>query len=151
MLEYLKKIFFPAENDSSTVSDEVRLQVATCALFIEMAKADGNFTNEEKEKIISIMKSFFNLEEEYVNELIEYAEEDIKESISLYEFTTILDSTLTRDQKYEIMKNMYRLIYLDEKLDMYEDQLVKRIGGMLNLDFQDIIAAKLEVKKENNL
>jgi uncharacterized tellurite resistance protein B-like protein len=151
MLEYLKKIFFPFPDNSLNVSADEKLQVATCALFIEMAKADGNITREEEEKIISIMKSIFDLDEEYVAELIEYAEADIKESISLYEFTRILDAKLTREEKYEVMKNMWRLIYLDKKLDKYEDQLVKRIGGMLNLDFRETIAAKLEIKKEKNL
>ncbi len=148
MLKYLKKIFSNDTSENREINRTRKLQISTCALFIEMAKADSNFSNEEEEKIISIMKSLFELDDEYVNELIETAKERTEESISLYEFTTILNEQFTNDEKYDVIKNMWRLIFTDNKLDKYEDQLVKRIGGMLNLDFNLIIAAKLEVKKE---
>jgi uncharacterized tellurite resistance protein B-like protein len=47
------------------------------------------------------------------------------------------------------MKNLWRLIYTDQKLDKYEDQLVKKLGKMLHLEHKDVIAAKLMVKKES--
>ncbi|MFO7444896.1 MAG: TerB family tellurite resistance protein [Ignavibacteriaceae bacterium] len=150
MLNHLKKIFLPESLERETIDENKKLQVATCAIFIEMAKADSSLTREEEEKIISIMKSSFDLDDDYIDELFELAEADIKESISLYEFTTILDQNLNKEEKYEVMKNIWRLIYVDEKLDKYEDQLVKRIGVMLNLDFREVIAAKLEAKKEIN-
>ena len=151
MLEYLKKILLGCDDKTLTADNERKVQAAACALFIEMAKADGNFTGEEKEEIISLMESLFNIDEEYAKELMQFAEADIKESISYYEFTSILDEAMSRDEKYEVIKSMWRIIYMDNKLDKFEDQLVKRIGGMLNLDFREIIAAKLEVKKERNV
>jgi uncharacterized tellurite resistance protein B-like protein len=151
MLEYLKKILLGYDDNTPAAGSERKIQAAACALFIEMAKADGNFTGEEKEEIISVMKSLFNIDDEYAAELMDFAEADIKESISYYEFTNILDEAMSRDEKYEVIKSMWRIIYKDNKLDKFEDQLVKRIGGMLNLDFRDIIAAKLEVKKEKSL
>jgi uncharacterized tellurite resistance protein B-like protein len=39
-------------------------------LFIEIANADGEFTDEERKFIISEMKSTFNLDDDYVNDLI---------------------------------------------------------------------------------
>jgi len=151
MLEYLKKVLLGCADGTLTANDDKKVQVAACALFIEMAKADSNFSKEEREGIISIMKSLFNIDDEYAAELMEFAGAEIKESISYYEFTSVLDESMSHDEKYEIIKSMWYIIYMDNKLDKFEDQLVKRIGGMLNLDFREIIAAKLEVKKEKNL
>ena len=51
-----------------------------------MAKADSEFTDDERKKIIGVMKKTFNPEKEYIYELIELSEESVKKSISIYEF-----------------------------------------------------------------
>ncbi len=86
-----------------------------------------------------------------VNDLIELSEQKIKESISIYEFTSTINDNFSKEDKFELMKNLWKLIYIDEKLNMYEDHLVKKIGGMLNLDHKKIIEAKLIVKEEKGL
>ena len=68
-------------------------------LFIEIAKADGEFTDEERKFIISEMKSTFNLDDDYVNDLMLLAEQRIKESVSLYEFTGVINTTFTYRRK----------------------------------------------------
>jgi len=153
VIKYLKQIFVlpigKSEKDLETGSER-KLQVATCVLLIEMAKSDNEFTEDERKKIISVMKDTFNLEKEYVDELIELSEEEIKESISLYEFTTTINQKFSSDERFKLVKNLWKLIFTDEILNMHEDHLIKKIGTMLNLEHRDIIAAKLMVKEEKN-
>jgi len=47
-----------------------------------------------------------------------------------------------------LIKNLWRIIYEDGKLDSYEDRLIKIIGSTMNIEHKDIIAAKLFVKQE---
>ena len=133
------------------VLDKKKLQIATCAIFLEMAKSDDNCTEEERREILSIMQRTFDLEKEYADELIELAKSRLVQSISIYEFTGIINDNFSTDEKFELMKNLWRLIYTDEKLDKYEDQLVKQLGTMLHLEHKDVIAAKLMIKEENKL
>ncbi|MFO7526504.1 MAG: TerB family tellurite resistance protein [Ignavibacteriaceae bacterium] len=158
MLNYLRKIISPEgdeqlEGQTGNHENKVsrKLEVATAALFVEIAKADGEFTENERKKIIKVMKNTFELDDECVQDLIELSEEKIKESISLYEFTSIINEKFSNEEKFTLMKNLWKLIYIDEKLNMYEDHLAKKIGGMLNLDRQKIIEAKLIVKEEKGL
>jgi uncharacterized tellurite resistance protein B-like protein len=147
MIKYLKQILSqPVQADE--LDEEKKLQVATCVLLIEMAGSDSEFSDDERKKIITVMQNTFELEEEYVNELIELSEEEIKESISLYEFTPTINQNFTREEKFELIKSLWRLIYTDETLNMHEDHLIKKIGRMLNLEHSDIIAAKMIVKGE---
>ncbi len=154
MIKILKKILSSSqrknENDNnSTISNsEQKLQIAACTLLVEMGKADSNFTVEEREKIISIMKEIFNIEEDYINELIELSEKKINESDSIYEYTTIINENFTNSEKYELIKNLWRLIYTDNELNKYEEHLVKKIGILLNIEYTNIISAKLLVKDE---
>lgn len=80
-----------SEEIIENVSHEKRVQIATCALFLEVANSDDNFAKEEKENIYNSMKEIFGLEDEYIKELITLSKEQIKHSVSLYEFTGIIN------------------------------------------------------------
>ena len=152
MFEYFKKI---VANDTIDPKEkrtgDKKLQVATCALFFEMAKADDVFTDEEKSIIRNIMKDKFYLNDDEIDELFLQAEESIKKSVSIYEFATLIDKGFSREEKFELMKNLWRIIYTDDVLDKYEDNLIKRIGDILKLEHKDVIDAKLIIKQELNL
>ncbi|MGA8264798.1 MAG: TerB family tellurite resistance protein [Ignavibacteriaceae bacterium] len=149
MFEYFKSMITIPTSEKD--SFEQKLQVATCALFFEIAKADENFTDEEHEKIISIMKKRYDMNDDEADELMSLTEESIKRSVSIYEFATLVDQNFSKDKKLELMKNLWQLIYTDKKLDKYEDNLIKRIGDILKLEHKEVIEAKLIVKSELGL
>lgn len=158
MFEYLRKIFSSSsENEinytstGETNNNEKKLQIAACALFIELAKADGEFSEEEKQFIISEMNKTFNLDTQCTNELLELAELVAEDSVSIYEFTGIINQQFTQEEKLKLLESLWRLIYQDEKLNAYEDQLIKKIGATLNLEHKQIINAKLLVKEQLGL
>ena len=149
MFEYFKNMV--ATQNKEQDNFQKKLQVATCALFFEIAKADENFTREEHEKIVSIMKSKYELDNNGAGELMSLTEESIKKSVSIYEFATIVDQSFSKDEKLELMKELWQLIYTDKKLNKYEDNLIKRIGDILKLEHKEVIEAKLMVKGELGL
>ncbi len=158
MFEYLRKIFADNQTpinqspvNSSSESKNQKIEIAACALFIEIAKADGEFTDEERKFIVSEMKSTFNLDDGYVNDLILLAEQRVKESVSLYEFTGVINTTFTFEEKIELIESLWKLIYKDEKLNQYEDHLIKRIAATINIEHKQIINAKLWVKEQMGL
>jgi uncharacterized tellurite resistance protein B-like protein len=159
MFEYLRRIFsVPAPAKTTEIKYEERshqqadegkkLKIATCTLFIEMARADDDFTEEERDKIISIMKSTFDLDDECVHDLMDLAEKRLESDDSIYDLTNLINKNFDNDQKFELLKNLWRLIYLDKKLNMYEDHLIKKIGGLINMGHDDIIGTKMLVKEE---
>ena len=154
MLNFLKEILLDkteGDHQSNSKNSELKLQIATCALFLELAHADDKFTIDEEEKIIQIMKETFELNEKYVLDLIELSKEHINQSVSLYEFTEIVNSNFSFDEKFELVENLWRLIYADENLHSYEEYFVRKVSGNLHLHHQEMIGAKLEVKKELGL
>ena len=156
MFDYLKRILTQEQEKELTIekgqppkdSHEKKLQIATAALFVELAKADGDFSEEERKRIIDTMQKNFNLNDECINELLELSEEKAKDSISVYEFTSIINDHFEKNEKLQLLKNLWRVVYTDGKLNQYEDRLIKIIGSTLNLDHKDVINAKLLVKQE---
>ncbi len=109
MFDYLKKIFNEEQNNSlaeqkASEKSNRKTEIAACALFIELAKADGEFSEDERKLIISEMKKTFNLDDGCINDLITLAEQKIKESVSLYEFTTIINNKFTQQEKIELIE-----------------------------------------------
>ena len=149
MFEHFKNMITTQVNEQD--SFQKKLEVATCALFFEIAKADENFSNEEHEKIVSIMRTKYELDNDEANELMSLTEESVKKSVSIYEFATLVDQNFSKDEKLELMKELWQLIYTDKKLNKYEDNLIKRIGDILKLEHKEVIDAKLMVKAELGL
>jgi len=151
MLNFFKELFANKNNQSNAEEDNNALQIASCALLLELANADDDFSNEEKTRIVELMKTNFKLTDEEVGKLLELSENQIKKSVSAYEFTEIINEKLNEEEKYQIIKNLWQLAYIDGKLDKYEDYFIRKISNNLHISNQDRIATKLEVKKEMKL
>jgi uncharacterized tellurite resistance protein B-like protein len=154
MFEFLKKVFTQETENQKKKSENGKeaynIALALCTFFVEIAKADDDFSGQEKEKIISIFKKSYNIDEDKTSELISDVEEIIKKDDSIYEYTTLINKKFTNEQKFELVKDLWRLTYVDQNVDAYEEHLVKKIGGLINLDHRDIIGAKLMIKEELN-
>lgn len=152
MFEFLRKVLSP-QNEGGSVNDEnmFKLQVSVCVLLVDIAKIDGDFSIEEKEKIVSILKNDFNTDESSIEDMINNAESFLKKDDSIYDFTQAINQSLNNAEKYELLKNLWRLVYVDRNKDIYEEHLVKKISGLLDLDNRDEIAARLSVKEELNI
>ena len=154
MIDFFKKMITEKEIvdlAAEPTNEKKRLQIATCALFLEVAHSDDDFSIEEKIFIESTMRDKFNLDEQTVSELIELSMKQTDKSVSLYEFTEIINQHFDKNAKYEVMKNLWRLVFADDNLDKYEEHFLRKISGNLHIEHSDFIAAKLEVKAENNL
>ena len=156
MFEYLRRVLSAEKFEQITQLQKAethkfpgkKYQVATAALLVEIAKADGDFSEDERKRIINLMKKDFDLDDECVDELMELSEQKVRDSISVYEFTSVINETFSQTEKLELLKNLWRIIYEDGKLDSHEDRLIKIIGSTMNIEHKDIIGAKLFVKQE---
>jgi uncharacterized tellurite resistance protein B-like protein len=144
MFEYLRRVLSSEQDEQISK----KYKVATAALLVEIAKADGDFSGDERKRIIDLMKKDFDLDDECVNELLALSEQKVKDSVSIYEFSSVINESFTQQEKLDLIKNLWRIIYEDGKLDSHEDRLIKIIGSTMNLEHKDVINAKLFVKRE---
>ena len=145
----LAKRFFgkrPTEDATAQASDTGHdIRIATCALFLEMAGVDGEFSDEERHHIVSILKEKYHLSDEHAAQLMETAQHELDESIDLWHFTHLINQNYTDEEKVQIVEMVWRLVYVDGRLDKHEDSLMHKLSKLLDLTHGQLIDAKMRV------
>ena len=130
------------KENNNTNSESINI----ASLLIHAAKIDENYTLEEKEIIKKTIKKLYpNLDN--LDEIITQAEEKENDSNHIQEFTNDIKS-LSTDDKIIIVETLWKIILSDGKSDIYENNLMRRLAGLLYLD--DKIMGEIKVKVLNN-
>jgi len=150
MIDLVKGLFAktrgagPADQ-GKTASHDIRL--AVCALFLEMANIDGEFSGSERDHVISLLKRQYDLPDEHIPELMEASKKELKGSIDLWQFTNLINQNYSREEKIQIIEMVWGIVYADGRLDQHEDYLVHKLAKLLRLTQKDLIDAKLKVSR----
>ncbi len=124
------------------------IEVATCAVLLEIARIDEEFTDEEQQIINNILRKNFSLTDEEVEDLVKLTSEELKQSSDLWQFTNTINKNFTKDQKVQLIEHIWQIIFSDKHLKGHEDHLIHKLQTLMWLDHKDLIDAKTKVKKE---
>lgn len=127
-----------------------RMRLATASVLLETAYADDSFSMVEKKNIVDYLCAKFDLTREDAKELVETAEELRSETIDHFAMTNFIRQHSTLQERIEIVKEMWRLVYKDGNLHQYENYLVRKLASLLGLEHHVMIEAKLAVQAEND-
>ena len=127
-------------------SNLLQLDRACAALLIEIAFADKNFDEREKESLKESLLKSYAIDVETINEIINDAEKTVEESTSLYEYTRTVNDEFEYPQKLNLLENLWKVAYADETLDKYEEHLLRKISDLIHISHSDYINVKLKVR-----
>jgi uncharacterized tellurite resistance protein B-like protein len=147
MIDFIKK-YFGASADSDTdaaASSNHDIRIATCALFLEMANLDDEFSGTEKADVLRLMREHYHLSSEHAEEWTDLAKQQLDGSIDLWRFTNLINENYSHDEKMQIVELIWRLIFADGHLSEHENYLVRKLGKMLRLTHRELINCKLAV------
>lgn len=127
---------------------EHSIRLATIAALLEIAYADHALSNHEEKHLIDLGRQMYGLTTEETRQLIEAAEEMRDSSIDHFAVTNTLRKSLSLEERIEIVKTMWRIVYSDGDLHQYEGYLVRKLADLMGLEHHVMINAKLAVQKE---
>ena len=127
-------------------SNIVQLDRACAALLVEIAFADKDFDEREKESLKQSLLKSYAIDIETINEIINDAEKTVEESTSLYEYTRTVNDEFEYPQKLNLLENLWKVAYADETLDKYEEHLLRKISDLIHISHSDYINVKLRVR-----
>jgi uncharacterized tellurite resistance protein B-like protein len=122
-----------ATSEAPDPTETHRLYVAACALLLELAHADDDFTPAERDHIEAVVRRHLDVDEETARALIELAEQERSAAIDLYQFTSLIRDNYDLGQKTLLAEIMWGVVLADGKVERDEGYLLRKIANLLDL------------------
>ncbi len=123
-------------------------RLAAAALLIHASTIDGNMTGDERKKLHALLKSRFALDDAATEELVDVSTLAENEAVDLYRFTSLINRTLDEPGRLGIVEMMWEMIFVDGRVNEFEDNLMWRVADLLGVSSRDRIALRRRVAGE---
>ena len=133
------------KNKGNDLSDDL---VKIAALLIHAARIDENYSSEEKE-IVKKTLIEIGVKKENLENIVKKAENIESNSVQILDYTKEVKN-MSNDEKIKIIETLWRIIFSNNKADVYETNLMRRLEGLLYIDSNIMGNIKDKIKKEKN-
>ena len=123
-------------------------RLAAAALLIHAATIDGKETGAEHDKLRAVLKARFALDDAATDELVDTATLAENEAVDLYRFTSLINRTLDEKGRLGIVEMMWEVVFVDGRVNEFEDNLMWRAADLLGVSSRDRIALRRQVANE---
>ena len=152
MLDAIKSFFSdtmePVSPEEEVAAPDVRL--AACALLIEIAHADDEFTDDEAQHLLSAVRRQYGLDATEAEQLLDLAESERASAVDLWQFTKLIKQTYSLGQKMVLVEVMWGLVYSDGDLSSHEESLMRRVCHLLDLAPGYLSQVRKKMEDEKN-
>ena len=114
-------------------------RLAAAALLVHAADIDGDVGDAEREKLHTVIKRQFALDEATTDELVAEATEAEHEAIDLYHFTSLINRSLDEEGRRRVVEMMWEIAYADGDVDEFERNLIWRAADLLGVSSRERI------------
>ena len=123
------------------------IELTASVLAYEIARSDGEITNEEEylliEEIKKISKKIGKDEEDILNLIKIYS----NDSVSFHEFVEDINKSFSKEEKISLIEFLWIMAYADSRLDVDEERLIRRIADLIRIKDFDVLKLKDKAKK----
>ena len=123
------------------------IHLAACALLLEIAYADGEFSPPERAHLERVLARQFALSPEDGRRLIALAEEERTRAVDDFHFTRVLDRSYDLGQKMVLAEIMWGMVLADGKVADHEQYLARKIANLLDLEPGYLAAARAAARE----
>ena len=117
------------------------------ALLIHAAKIDENYSKDE-EKIIELALLKIGANNQDIKNIIEEGKKIEENANQILDFTKEV-KTMDKSKKIKIIETLWQIIYSNKEADIYETNLMRRLGGLLYIDNKLMGDIKDRIKKNS--
>ncbi|KKB11857.1 hypothetical protein VE25_10345 [Devosia geojensis] len=111
-------------------------KLAVAALLVHLAAVDGEVSKAEREMIRGVLMDTYEIDEGAVDTLIREASARDAEAVDFYRFTSAL-SSLDIEERLEIIRMMWQVVFTDARNHELEDNMVWRVAELIGVSSRD--------------
>jgi uncharacterized tellurite resistance protein B-like protein len=126
------------------------LETSVATLLIHAARLDENYSQDEKLTINKCLVELGFGENDKVEKLIDRCEILEKESNQILHLTQEIKKLKYTD-RLKIIEVLVQVVYADGKMDEFEDNLIRRVCGLVYVENADVGPIKENIKKKLTL
>lgn len=141
MFEALTRLFGKTEAPTD-LNDP---KVAVAALLVHLAAVDGSMQESERQAIRGVLMDQYDLDEAAVDKLVRDAARRDAEAVDFFRFTNDL-TRLDMDDRIEIVRMMWMVVFADRKNHELEDNMVWRIAELIGVSSRDRTILRNQVR-----
>jgi uncharacterized tellurite resistance protein B-like protein len=72
----------------------------------------------------------------------------LEDSVDLWQFAQLINENYAIEEKMEIIEMLWKIVYVDGKMDEHEHYLMDKLSSLLRLSHKQLIDAKLKVLRD---
>ena len=110
------------------------VHVAACALLLDIAYSDGEFTAPERAHLEGVLARHFSLSADDGRALIALCETERRNAVDHFQFTRVLRENYDVGQKMVLAEIMWGLVLADGEVADHEHYLTRKIANLLELE-----------------
>lgn len=154
MLDGIRSFFFSSMNpdegaDPVPEPGAPDIKLAACALLLELAWADDDFTGDERSHLEAAIRRHYGLDQAQADELIRLAEAERRQAADLWQFTNLIRQHYSSGQKMVLAEIMWGVVYSDGELSSREEYLMRKISHLLGLEIGYLSEARQRARDQD--
>lgn len=143
MFEAISRLFNQPEPEENNVIDT---KLAVAALLVHLIGVDGEVDDAEQDAVKGVLEDHFDLDRPAVEKLLVQARAKDAEAVDLYRFTSGI-TQLDMDQRIEIIRMMWTVVFADKENHEMEDNMVWRVAELIGVSARDRTTLRAQMKR----
>ena len=124
------------------------LKLISLCLAFEVANADNEIDNAERELILKKIRDSINLDVLSEKEIFSIIEAESEKKVSFYDLIYDINKNLSKNEKVDVLKMLWEVAYADEVLEVDEEKIIRRSAEMLGIKPSIVLKTKDQIKTE---
>ena len=118
------------------------IELTASVLAYELARSDGEITEDELRVLMSEIQKIAKKVGKNKDEILKIVEAYSANSVSFHEFVEDINDNYSKQEKLDLLYFMWKMAYADNKLDVDEEKLIRRMADLIKI--KDIEVLKLK-------
>jgi len=142
--DLLKRLTEPTPSTDPLPQDDARLALA--ALLVRVARTDGDYSQEETDRIDRILNTRYDLQLAEASKLRAEAEELESQAPDTVRFTRTIKDAVPYDDRLAVIEALWDVVLADGVRDQHENSLLRMVASLLGINDRDSNMARKRVE-----
>lgn len=134
-------IYVRSRSNKLLPRDGIEFRYAAASLLLACSKSDMDEDPEERKTIRQILHDAFDLSENTIDRLMEFADSASEEEY-LSELTGLINDQFSDRDKRFLLEKLWLVAYADGRIEKQEETFISRVANEIGMDTDDIDTAK---------